>query len=96
MDQSARTVLSTLRTPFIILTVFCLKGGGCLSLHRDMAESDSTTLTDIPASSDSIINESSGADSNDYAEDSLSTSSSFSLNLNMFEPIGSDSSNSNR
>ena len=48
----------------------------CLTLHRERY-GDSTTLTDIPASSDSIINGSSKADSNDYAEDSLSLSSSF-------------------
>ena len=41
-----------------------------------MAESDSTTLTDTSATSDSITKDSS--DNNDYAEDSLSPSSSFS------------------
>ena len=43
-----------------------------------MAESYYITLTDIPANSDIIISDSSRADSNDYAECSLSTSSSFS------------------
>ena len=69
-----------------------------------MAESDSTTLTDTSATSDSITNDSS--DNNDYAEDSLSPSSSFSpieesdhdydgaIEPYMFEPIASDSSNS--
>ena len=37
----------------------------CLNLHTDMVESDSTTLTDIPASSASKINDISGADSNE-------------------------------
>ena len=48
-------------------------GSACssLSLHRDTAES--IAESDLPASSDSIINDSSGVDSNDYG---LSPSSS--------------------
>ena len=69
-----------------------------------MAESDFTTLTDTSATSDSITNDSS--DNNDYAEDSLSPSSSFSpieesdddydgaIEPYMFEPNASDSSKS--
>ena len=68
-----------------------------------MKRRDSTTLTDTSATSDSITKDSS--DNNDYAEDSLSPSSSFSPIEESdhdydgaiepyVEPIASDSSNS--